>query len=328
MNSRKRRREAVFVVGSGRSGTSTITGILRRLGLHVPAPEVPADPSNPRGFNEPQWMVDTHDAVLRRAGVAVADPRPGAASDVARVASEISTAATAAVWLDEQFRRADHLVLKDPRLIWFIGPWRQAAGAAGAHASFVTMLRSPAEVTGSKSAYYGPQQAADGIAMWVNGMLRTEHATRGVPRAFVRYDELLAGWRGPITRTATTLGIEHAVRDDDAAHRAVDEFVDPRLHRVSAGWEDLEIPDYLRDVAERTWAHLTSLTGAGDDTIAGYATADELREQFADAHARLEEASAYRRTRKLVPRRALAMIPPRLRSRLGRAARQIIEDRV
>lgn len=328
MNNHARRREAVFVVGSGRSGTSTVAGILRRLGLHVPEPEVAADESNPRGFNEPRWMVDLHDSVLRRAGVAVADARPQAAADVDRVTSTLSTAATASVWLDEQFRTADHLVLKDPRLIWFINPWRRAAGASGAHASFVTMLRSPAEVTGSKSAYYGPQQAADGIAMWVNGMLHTELATRGVPRAFVRYDELLTDWRAPICQAARTLGIEHALRDDSEALASVDTFVDPRLHRVSATWQDLDIPDYLRDVAERTWNHLTALTDAEEDTVAGFATADDLRAEFAATHERLEAASTYRRTRKLVPRRALALIPPHLRSRLGRAARQIIEDRV
>ncbi|MGV3563813.1 MAG: hypothetical protein ACO1ON_11075, partial [Nocardioides sp.] len=32
-----------FVVGSGRSGTSTLSGSLQALGMHVPQPEVVAD---------------------------------------------------------------------------------------------------------------------------------------------------------------------------------------------------------------------------------------------------------------------------------------------
>lgn len=328
MSSHSHRREAVFVVGSGRSGTSTIAGILRRLGCHVPAPEVGADETNPRGFNEPQWMVDLHDSVLRRAGVAVADPRPGAATDVEHAAANAGTAATAAAWLDEHFRVADHLVLKDPRLVWFLTPWRRAAGTAGARASFATMLRPPPEVVRSKSTYYGPQRDADGVAMWVNGMLHTELATRGAPRAFVRYEELLSNWRGPVGQAAGTLGIRRALRDDDEAAAEVDAFVDPDLRRVSVTWDDLSIPSYLRDVAERTWAHLSALAEPESDTPATYPAADALRADFAVAYERLDGASAYRRTRRLIPRRALGLLPPQLRSRLGRAARHLIADRV
>ena len=68
----------VFVVGSGRSGTSTLSGSLQALGMHVPQPEVGADETNPKGFGEPQWVVDLHDELLRRANVAVSDARPSA----------------------------------------------------------------------------------------------------------------------------------------------------------------------------------------------------------------------------------------------------------
>ena len=41
------KRRVVFVVGSGRSGTSTMSGTLQTLGMHVPQPEVSADETNP-----------------------------------------------------------------------------------------------------------------------------------------------------------------------------------------------------------------------------------------------------------------------------------------
>ena len=34
-------RKVLFVAGAGRSGTSTLAGIVSRLGMHVPLPEVP-----------------------------------------------------------------------------------------------------------------------------------------------------------------------------------------------------------------------------------------------------------------------------------------------
>jgi hypothetical protein len=42
----------VLVAGAGRSGTSTVAGILQRLGLVVLKPEVLTDATNPRGFSE------------------------------------------------------------------------------------------------------------------------------------------------------------------------------------------------------------------------------------------------------------------------------------
>ena len=71
-------RTLVLVAGSGRSGTSLFTGILQRLGFHVPQPEVPADETNPRGFAESQWVVDFHTRLLTKAAVHVSDARPTA----------------------------------------------------------------------------------------------------------------------------------------------------------------------------------------------------------------------------------------------------------
>ena len=71
-------RKVLFVAGAGRSGTSTLAGIVSKLGMHVPLPEVPPDDSNPRGFSEPQWVVDVHDEWLREALVQVSDSRPNA----------------------------------------------------------------------------------------------------------------------------------------------------------------------------------------------------------------------------------------------------------
>ena len=84
----------MVVAGSGRSGTSLFSGVLQRLGYHVPQPEVPADPTNPRGFAESQWVVDFHTRLLRAAGVQVSDARP--ARVVARPRRSGSTPASGA----------------------------------------------------------------------------------------------------------------------------------------------------------------------------------------------------------------------------------------
>ena len=47
-------RKVLFVAGAGRSGTSTLSGLMQLMGLHVPQPEVVPDESNPKGFGEPR----------------------------------------------------------------------------------------------------------------------------------------------------------------------------------------------------------------------------------------------------------------------------------
>ena len=80
-------RKVLFVAGAGRSGTSTMAGLMQILGLHVPQPEVAADESNPKGFGEPQWVVDNHDRLLREAGVQVQDARPDAWVETGRISA-------------------------------------------------------------------------------------------------------------------------------------------------------------------------------------------------------------------------------------------------
>ena len=80
-------RKVLFVAGAGRSGTSTMAGLMRILGLHVPQPEVDADETNPKGFGEPRWVVDHHDRLLKEALVQVSDSRPEAWFETGRVAT-------------------------------------------------------------------------------------------------------------------------------------------------------------------------------------------------------------------------------------------------
>ena len=61
-------RRIVLVVGPGRSGTSTMAGALAQCGYEVPR-AIEGDATNPLGFFEPQWVVDLHTRLLRKAGV-------------------------------------------------------------------------------------------------------------------------------------------------------------------------------------------------------------------------------------------------------------------
>ena len=276
------RRTLLLVAGPGRSGTSLFTGIVARLGFHVPQPEVVADASNPRGFSESKWVVDFHDRLLERAGVHAADARPAAWGLTANAALDERVRRKLRHWLDEQFRRADDVVIKDPRLSWFLPLWRLCASEVGARPCFASVMRHPAAVIESKQRSYGNWQAdVDRTAGWVNQSLFTERATRDHPRVFVRYQDLLDDWTRTIGRVGEALDLA-AIRDAPAsAIVQVHEFVDRSLSRSRASWDDFDIPVALRDLADEAWGLMSALA---DGTDGG-----DLVERLEEARARYVE---------------------------------------
>ena len=93
----------LLVAGSGRSGTSLFASVVSNLGFHVPRPWVKADDSNPRGFGEPQWVVDKHVKLLRQANVHASDARPTAWADAAKLCLDEQVSTEVRLWLQEQF---------------------------------------------------------------------------------------------------------------------------------------------------------------------------------------------------------------------------------
>ena len=281
-------RSVVLVAGSGRSGTSLFAGVMQRLGYTVPGPEVPADETNPRGFAESQWVVDFHTKLLEHAGVEVADARPAAWALTARACLDAAAVAELREWLAAQLAASDRLIVKDPRISWFAPLWRRCAGELGAPPRFVTMLRHPAEVIDSKQRWYAGRQGEIGRAAgWINQTLFTERATRGAPRAFVRYDDLLGDWTRELVRVDEALDVEIVRGATPAAMRAVHEFVDRDLRRSRADWERLSLPETLRAQAEEVWRQATGLA-APDPPAEVFERLDALRAAYGDMYAEAE----------------------------------------
>jgi hypothetical protein len=297
----------VYVTGSGRSGTSMLTGVLREFGLHVPGPEVASDTADPHGFSEPQWVVDFHNGILRAAGVQTSDARPIAWHLVDRASVEGDARGQIKEWLTAQVRQHGNLVIKDPRLLWFFELWQEAAVSAGTAASCITMLRPPAEVAGSRAAFYKGGGLVDRVSGWINLMLGTELTTRTMPRAFVRYGDLVRRWDEPVFAAAAALGLPMIDPDDAAAVARADAFIDPALHHVPATWQDVPVPAPLRALADDTWAALDALPG--HDDAGTRAEFDRLRALYPYVHRKVA-ASPARRIARMMP---AEVVPPGVR---------------
>ncbi len=295
-------RRLVFVVGSGRSGTSTMSGTLQTLGVHVPQPEVLADDTNPKGFGEPQWVVDFHDELLKRCQVQVSDARPSAWFEAGKLATVDELRDRLHGWVEQQFvEGGQEIVVKDPRLSWFLGLWRGAAIRADATPSYITMLRPVTEVVGSKQKYYSSRFGeVSRTAAWVNMMLHTERATRDGVRAFVRYHDLLTDWTVPLFAIGEQFDLKSIQTASANDIRKVHNFIDPSLRRVQATWDDLRVPPRLREVADETWQALDSMAEPGGDTALVRQTLDQLRVAYADLY---DEAEALAQSSVIAARR-------------------------
>jgi hypothetical protein len=249
----------VLVTGSMRSGTSSLAGSLKLLGWHVPQPEVPASDRNAKGHFEPRWVIEFHKRVMRGALVRPSDGSPRALERVEQYAAAHGLVDELAGWLGEQAE--ERVVVKDPHAAWLLPTWRSAAERSGRDLRILTALRHPAEVVGSQDRTWGEGRRTDAerrvketsnTAAWLNVALVTEAGSRGARRAFVRYEDLLSDWRAALGRVSDQLGLELPLDED----RGLDGFLDPGMRRSELNWDDIVLPDWLRDQAENVWNHL------------------------------------------------------------------------
>jgi hypothetical protein len=309
----------VLVVGVGRSGTSLLAGILGQLGFHIPQPEVRADDTNPKGFGEPRWVVDFHRRLMDRLRVIVFDARPEAFEKTGTVTDEAATHEQLRTWLGGELAQADAVVVKDPRVGWFLPLWQRCSDELGAQTSYVTMLRHPAEILTSARKSYGTWQSdASRAAAWLNVMLETEHGTRGTRRVFVRYEDLLGGWHAEIARVGGELDLP--LLTDVAADRraAVDAFVDPGLHRNRVRWDDLDVPAAVRDLSERVWELFQPLAEAGAEPAATSAQLDAAHDAYRALYREAEAISQPSVTAVRPRKRDAPAAPPTLRVKIAR----------
>jgi hypothetical protein len=276
----------VVVTGSGRSGTSTVAGTLKMLGSYVPQPEIPPNDANPRGYFEPKWTVAFHKKVLAEAGDRTLDGRPVARELMQSVTGREDFLDELRGWFATQLQ-GHQVVVKDPRIVWLRDMWSTVASDLGAGTRWLTMLRHPAEVVGSRDRHY--LAGADdthrlaretaNLAGWVNVGLTNERASRGDHRVFVHYTDMISDWRSAMTVVADRLGLSYDADLSTRAHHPVDDFIDVGLRRVQVTLDDLDVPANLRTIAETVWTGLDALARDPDDTDA-MARLDAAREEY------------------------------------------------
>ncbi len=322
--------QLVLVSGSGRSGTSSLAGTLKRLGLHVPQPEVQPGPANPRGFYEPRWVIRFHSAFFKELAVHNIDSRPSAVEQIREATADGAATARLTDWLRTQMDQP-RLVIKDPHAFWFADVWATACAELGIDLCWLTSIRHPAEVVGSRDLAYlqgKPDEVrrvkeTSNVAGWVHAALLTERAGREGRRSFIRYTDLIADWRRSLAPVASQLDLALDADLGTTTHHAVDDFLDTSMRHSTLTWDDIKVSRRLQDMAEEVWQILQTLVDEPHDRT----SADRLDEIHADYVEMYTDAAALtyddrRASVKLATRRARQQkqrVVRRLRRRLRRA---------
>src|SRR6185437_1854577 len=220
----------LFVLGTQRSGTSAITRVLSLCGGTLPTGMLGADAGNPRGNWEPRKVIGINESILHRHGSTWFDPSLRLLEDgVLDTEKKAACVAEIAAYLNT-LPVAPLVVIKDPRITILSELWFEASRLAGFDTAAVIAVRHPQEVISSVAASWGlaPELSS---ALWLKYNLLAERDTRGIPRVFVEYPNLLDDWRREIKRISMALPIDLTTEDADA----IEEFLTPDLRRQKNG---------------------------------------------------------------------------------------------
>ncbi len=261
---------ALFVLGMARSGTSALTRVLSLCGSTLPAGMCGADGNNSRGYWEPRAAIMLNEMILRRHDSNWYDPTLRLQEECAFGAEEKAACVAEITAYLGTLPAAPVVVIKEPRITALSSLWFEAARGVGFDIATVIAVRHPREVVASAAKYVNtsPQLSS---ALWLKYNLLAERQTRGIPRVFVDYGNLLDDWHREVKRIAATLEIDM----DTADEGAIEEFLTPELRRQRCGGPvaDLFGADWISAVYE-------ALRGAAQDDPLHASTLDRVFESY------------------------------------------------
>jgi hypothetical protein len=234
-----------LILGSGRSGTSLLAGVLARAGYYMGEHLIPSDDANPKGYFEDDEVNAINEALL--APVTPAHSRPAYGwrwLAAVPLGTAIPCPADLAARIAAQTARSP-FCLKDPRFCYTLPAWRPFLPDT----VFLCVFREPSRTAQSilkecRSADYLaglPMDFAGAVEVWT---LMYRHILKVHRHAgdwlFFHYDQLLED--GPLAKLDGALGV--------LADR---QFPDPRLKRSAAegevGGPALEVYSQLCELA-------------------------------------------------------------------------------
>ncbi len=220
-------KQALLVLGMHRSGTSALAGCLERLGVTLGPHLVPGVAGdNERGFFEHADVIAVHERFLAAHGRTWDDPRP-TLRDPLSPEGQRALGEEIEPILERDFDGAACWAVKDPRLCRLAPAWLALLERRHTSPAALVVCRPAAEVAASLARRNG-FSAEKSLLLWLDHVLSAERATRGVPRAFLTFEALLADPAGVLAAAGERLGVSWP-QPPEAQRSALAAFASPEL---------------------------------------------------------------------------------------------------
>ena len=263
--SSKHTNQAVFVIGAGRSGTSTITRALQALGVELGDHFKKASRKNPKGFFEDADLLAISKKVRRVLGLR-ADSVRWVELEEFQNPKLVALQEQAIDVIGQRFSQSPLWGFKYGRTLRILPFWDEILAQTKTDPSFLIALRNPLAVARSRSkidSRRGRQAASD--LEWLMSIVPFLRHTRPNRLVVVDYDDLMGAPVQELTRVASQLGIENSVDHGEKVRSFVDDFLDQKLRHNRFTDEDLENSPDLSPIVQAAYRCLKQLASPTRD---------------------------------------------------------------
>ncbi|WP_271409659.1 hypothetical protein [Pseudomonas sp. Q1-7] len=274
-------RKCLLILGMHRSGTSAMGGALNCAGVSMGQELLGAADDNKKGYFESKAIQAFHDRqLLPRLGrdwKSVA-PLPGQGWEEDETLGDLIDEAKKII--QDEFGDSLLFGIKDPRISLLVPFWLRVLGELEISVRVVIQYRHPVEVAGSLLSR-NKTTIEQGVALWVEHVIHAERFTRGIPRVFTHYQDLLDDPIATLEKISRELEIEWPGSAEDLAEK-LQVFLEGSLrHQVSAGDQSFkELPEIVSRIYS---AHLLAVSKGCNDasTLRAF---DELNSAYEGLH--------------------------------------------
>lgn len=260
----------IFVIGAGRSGTSTVTRALIALGVDLGNRFKRASRKNPTGFFEDAELLDLSKRVRKRIGLRADSVRLIEAAELqgehlARLREQAREIIT------RRFGQAPIWGFKYGRTLRILPFWEPVLAELTIEPAFLIALRNPLSVARSRAKLdprRGLQEASD--LEWLVSIVPYLRRTRSHRLAVVDYDELMDHPVAQLQRIAHQLDLPAESAGPELVRNYAERFLDPGLRHTrfddAALDQASDLNPLVRD-AYRLLRHLATGERAADEAF-------------------------------------------------------------
>jgi hypothetical protein len=238
MNNTNSKNSIFVVLGTARSGTSTISRALKALGIDLGNHLTRAsDTVNPKGFWEDNEIVYKINRELfnqldyQSNGVVLIDKQ-------AFFSEKLHLLKQAAIKLiNQRFNQTTSWGFKDPQTARLLPFWQSVFSSLNLQEHYIIALRNPLSSAQSNRNLAGTE-IETGLLLWLMHLVPAVEETIGKKRVIVSYELLMENPRAELERLQTKLQLPAS--QQDGINQYINEFLDRNLYRNKFSYEDFK----------------------------------------------------------------------------------------